>query len=51
VLEITKDCAPCPFIDTLRPGLQARITGRRGMLARVLATGTVRRGDLIALLR
>jgi MOSC domain-containing protein YiiM len=51
VLEITKDCAPCPFIDTLRPGLRTRITGHRGMLARVVATGTVRRGDRIAPLR
>jgi len=45
VLEITKDCAPCPFIDTLRPGLQEEIQGRRGMLARVIESGELRVGD------
>ncbi len=45
VLEITKDCAPCPFIDTLRPGLQDQIKGRRGMLARVITSGRMTVGD------
>lgn len=45
VLEITKDCAPCAFMDGLRPGLRARIEGRRGMLARVAESGEVRVGD------
>ena len=44
-IEITRDCAPCDFIDTLRPGLQPEMTGRRGMLARVTRSGTVRVGD------
>jgi MOSC domain-containing protein YiiM len=47
VLEITKDCPPCAFIDTVRPGLQARMEGRRGMLARVVASGEVRIGDAV----
>lgn len=47
LLEITKDCAPCEFMDTLRPGLQERIRGRRGMLARVVRSGEIRVGDEI----
>jgi MOSC domain-containing protein YiiM len=48
VLEITKDCSPCPFLNSLRPRLLSRLRGRRGVLARVVATGTVRPGDPIA---
>ena len=50
-LEITKDCEPCAFIDSLRPGLRAQMAGRRGMLARVVRSGEVRRGDAIAVVR
>jgi len=46
-LEITKDCEPCSFIDSLRPGLRARMVRRRGMLARVVRTGEIRVGDEI----
>jgi MOSC domain-containing protein YiiM len=46
-LEITKDCEPCSFIDTLRPGLKAQMERRRGMLARVLKGGEIRVGDEI----
>ena len=46
-LEITQDCTPCAFIDTLRPGLRAKIAGRRGMLARVAGSGEIRAGDTI----
>src|SRR5260370_145705 len=28
-LEITKDCEPCSFIDSLRPGLRAQMERRR----------------------
>ena len=51
VIEITKDCEPCRFIDTLRPGLQTRIAGRRGMLARVVRSGKIRVGDGIVALK
>ena len=44
-LEITKDCEPCAFIDTLRPGLRAKMAGRRGMLARVVRSGAMKVGD------
>ncbi len=49
VLEITKDCEPCSFIDGIRPGLRARMQRRRGMLARVLRGGEIRVGDEITL--
>ncbi len=49
VLEITKDCEPCAFIDTLRPGLRTQMLRRRGMLSRVLRSGEIRVGDAIIL--
>jgi MOSC domain-containing protein YiiM len=45
VLEITGDCTPCWFMDTLRPGLQDEIAGERGLLARVITGGAIRVGD------
>jgi MOSC domain-containing protein YiiM len=47
LLEITKDCEPCSFIDGLRPGLREKMVGRRGMLARVIRSGEIRIGDEI----
>jgi len=44
-LEITKDCEPCAFIDSLRPGLRPLMIRRRGMLARVVRSGEIRVGD------
>lgn len=49
VLEITKDCEPCVFIERLRPGLRAKMERRRGMLARVLKSGDIQVGDEITL--
>jgi MOSC domain-containing protein YiiM len=46
-LEITRDCEPCAFIDTLRPGLRLEMLGRRGKLARVRAGGEIQLGDPI----
>ena len=46
-LEITKDCEPCSFIDSLRPGLRTKMVGRRGMLARVIRSGQIHAGDPI----
>src|SRR5512143_609460 len=43
VLEITKACHPCSRMEEIRPGLQQELAGRRGMLARVLSGGTLRR--------
>lgn len=45
LLEVTMDCAPCAFVDSVQAGLRERIRGRRGTLARVVQTGTVRLGD------
>jgi MOSC domain-containing protein YiiM len=47
ILEITKSCAPCFRMDEIRPGLKKEIDGRRGMLAKVVTGGTVRKGDAV----
>ena len=51
VFEITKACAPCEFINDLRPGLREEMEGRRGMLARVIKGGEMRVGDTIEALK
>ncbi|MGH3053138.1 MAG: MOSC domain-containing protein [Gaiellaceae bacterium] len=43
--EVSMVCDPCELMEVIRPGLQAEIEGRRGMLARVLKTGRVAVGD------
>lgn len=48
--EISLICDPCELMEEIRPGLQAELEGRRGMLARVVKTGRVTRGDEIRLL-
>jgi MOSC domain-containing protein YiiM len=40
-------CTPCDQLEKVRPGLRKELWGRRGMLCRVLAGGTIRRGDPI----
>lgn len=50
VLEITKSCSPCSRMEEVRPGLLKEIAGRRGMLARVISGGRIRRGDVIQLI-
>ena len=50
VLEMTVPCEPCFRMDEIRPGLQALLVGKRGMLAHVITGGTIRRGDPITLL-
>ncbi|WP_376788672.1 MOSC domain-containing protein [Thermoflexus sp.] len=47
LLEITQPCTPCSRMEEIRPGLQEALRGRRGMLARVVESGWIRRGDLI----
>jgi MOSC domain-containing protein YiiM len=49
VLELTKECAPCSRMEEIRTGLQQRLVGRRGALARVVTPGTVRVGDQVRL--
>jgi MOSC domain-containing protein YiiM len=48
--EVSMICDPCELMETIRPGLQAEIDGRRGMLARVTKTGDVAVGDELQLL-
>ena len=49
VIEITQSCSPCSRMEEVRPGLLKELTGRRGMLARVVSGGEVRRGDTITI--
>jgi len=48
--EVSMICDPCELMEEVRPGLQAEIDGRRGMLARVTKTGEVAVGDELQLL-
>jgi MOSC domain-containing protein YiiM len=48
--EITMVCDPCQLMEEIRPGLQAELEGRRGMLARVVRQGNVIVGDRLRLL-
>ena len=50
LLEISKECTPCAFVDSVQPGLKERLQsrpGHRGMLARVLESGAIRVGDSV----
>jgi MOSC domain-containing protein YiiM len=47
--EISMVCDPCHLMDEIRPGLQAELEGRRGMLASVVKAGVVRVGDAVRL--
>jgi len=46
-MEVTAVCTPCDLMEKIRPGLRRELRGRRGMLCRILAGGTVRQGDPI----
>jgi MOSC domain-containing protein YiiM len=48
--EITMVCDPCELMETIRPGLQAELEGRRGMLATVVRGGDVAIGAELRLL-
>jgi MOSC domain-containing protein YiiM len=48
--EVTMVCDPCENMEAIRPGLQAELEGRRGMLARVVAGGEVAVGDEVELI-
>lgn len=51
ILEITGDCAPCDYMDTLQTGLQEKIKGERGILAVVRTGSEIRVGDRITIVR
>jgi MOSC domain-containing protein YiiM len=46
-LEVSLVCDPCELMETIRPGLQKELQGRRGMLCRVLRGGTLQPGDTL----
>jgi len=48
--EVSMVCDPCENMEKIRPGLQAELEGRRGMLALVVDGGIVAAGDEIELL-
>ena len=48
--EVSMVCDPCELMEEIRPGLQAELEGRRGMLARVVKTGELSVGDRVRLL-
>ncbi len=50
LLEVTVPCHPCARMNEIRPGLEAELRGRRGMLCRVVEGGRIVRGDRIELL-
>jgi MOSC domain-containing protein YiiM len=50
-LQVSAVCDPCEQIEALRPGLQAAMQGRRGMLCKVARGGLLKRGDEIVVTR
>jgi len=44
-LELVGPCLPCHKMDKIRPGLQGKLKGRRGMLAVVINGGPIKVGD------
>ena len=50
-LEVTGLCEPCERMDEIRGGLREAITGRRGVLTRVVQGGALRVGDEVRVQR
>jgi MOSC domain-containing protein YiiM len=48
LLEVTRDCAPCAYVESVRLGLRDLIRGRRGTLCRVILGGRIALGDAAA---
>jgi MOSC domain-containing protein YiiM len=49
LLEVTIPCTPCNMFEAIRPGLEAAMRGKRGMLCSVIEGGQMRPGDRIEL--
>ena len=47
LLRLMFQCEACGSLDRHRPGLSRAVGGRRGVLARVLAGGSIREGDRV----
>jgi transcriptional regulator with XRE-family HTH domain len=45
LLEVTGPCTVCGELETVRAGLKEQLRDRRGVLSRVIESGTVRIGD------
>ena len=50
-LRVSAVCDPCEQIEALRPGLQAAMQGRRGMLCKVVRGGLLKSGDEIVVIQ
>jgi len=50
VCEITKPCSPCSRMEEIRHGLRSELAGKRGMLARIIKSGTIKASDTIILI-
>lgn len=50
MLEVTKACSPCSRMEDVRSGFMTEVSGRRGMLARVLTGGVIRVQDPIEII-
>lgn len=46
-IEVSQPAAPCSRMEEIEPGMQEKLVGRRGMLAAVKTSGTVKVGDTI----
>ncbi len=46
-MEFVGECVPCHKMDEIRPGLQEKLGGRRGMLATVINGGDIKVGDSV----
>lgn len=49
ILEATGECEPCQMVEDIRPGLQAALDHKRGMLFRVIEGGAINIGDEIVM--
>jgi MOSC domain-containing protein YiiM len=49
VLEVSGDCAPCDFLNSIKPGLMDAIRGRRGVFAVVRKGGILKVGSDVAI--
>ena len=50
LVAVTLECDPCIQMDRIRDGLREILEGHRGMFVKVIAPGTVRRGDRLEVL-
>lgn len=51
VIEITKVRKPCYVMDAIHPRLKVDASGRHGMYAKVLQEGTIKKNDLITVIK